>query len=99
MLHDIYIGMFKHLKIWIECFVQRHGKSAVFDEIWAGIRSYPIVYHCCKAYGQILPWRGQEMRNFGGIIYSALAVGLDDPLPIHEGVIQRASTRVWLPVY
>jgi len=50
ILHNIYIGMFHHLMTWIEGFLQRHGKAAVFDEIWAAIPPYPNVYHCGKAY-------------------------------------------------
>jgi hypothetical protein len=42
ILHNIYIGIFDHLMTWIDGFLQRHGKAAVFDEIWAGIPPYPI---------------------------------------------------------
>jgi len=37
------------------------------------------------------------MRNFGQIIYPALAAALHDPLPRHRPVLQRALTSVrWL---
>ena len=41
ILRNIYIGMFKHLMTWIKGFLQHHGNATVFDEIWAGIPSYP----------------------------------------------------------
>jgi len=80
-------------------FLQRHGKAAVFDEIWAGIPLYPDVYHCGKAYWQISQWSGKEMQNFGQIIYPALAGALHDPLPRHRAVFQRALTCIWSLVY
>jgi len=103
ILHNIYIGMFDHLMTWIEGFLQRHGKAAVSDEIWAGIPPYPNIYHCGKAYRQISQWSRKEMRNFGRIIYPALAAALHDPLPRHRAVFRRALTCVrslvyWSPV-
>jgi hypothetical protein len=91
--------MFDNLMTWIEGFLQRHGKAAVFDEIWAGIPPYPNFYHCGKAYRQISQWSGKEMRNFGRIIYPALAAALHDPLPRHQAVFQRALTCVQSLVY
>jgi hypothetical protein len=46
---------------WIQGFLQRHGKAAVFDDIWAGIPPYPNLYYCGKAYRQISQWSGKEM--------------------------------------
>jgi len=99
ILHNKYIGMFDHLMTWIEGFLQCHCKAAVFDQFWAGIPPYPNFYHCGKAYRQILQWSGKEMRNFGGIIYPALAAALHDPLPQHRVVFRRALTCVWSLVY
>jgi len=48
VLHNIYSWMFDPLITWIEGFFQRHGKAAVFDNIWSGIPPYPNVYHCGK---------------------------------------------------
>ena len=45
ILHIIYITTFNHLMTWIEGYLQRHGKAAVFDEIWAGIPPYTNFYH------------------------------------------------------
>jgi hypothetical protein len=64
ILHNTYIGMFDHLMTWIEGFLQRPGKAAVFDEIWASIPPYYYFYHCGKAYRQISQWSGKERRNF-----------------------------------
>ena len=84
---------------WIECFLQRHGNAAVFDDIWAGIPPYSDFYHCAKAYQQISQWGGKEMRNFGRISYPALTAALHNPLPQHRAVFQRALTCVQSLVY
>jgi len=91
--------MFHHWMTWMKGFLQRHGKAAVFDEIWAGIPLYPNVYHCGKAYWQISQWSGKEMQNFGHIIYPVLAGALHDPLPRHRAVFQRALTCIRSLVY
>jgi len=79
---------------WIEGLLQCHGKAAVFDEIWAGIPPYPNFYHCGKTYQQISQWSSKEMRNFGRIVYPALAAALHDALPRHRAIFHRALTCV-----
>jgi len=51
ILNIIFIGLFDLLLTWMQGFLQRHGKAAVFGEIWAAIPPYPSLYH----YGKSLP--------------------------------------------
>jgi len=83
MLHNMHIRMFDHFMSWREGFLQHHGKAAVCDEIWAGILLDDTFYYCGKPYRQIWQWSWKQMSNFGGIIYTALAAALDDPL-LHQ---------------
>ena len=41
VLHNIYIGLFKHMMQWIEDFLKKHDRQAVFDEVWKSLPPYP----------------------------------------------------------
>jgi len=84
--------MLDHPMTWINGFLQPLGDAVVFDEISAGIPLYPYFYHCGKAYQQMSQWSGKEIRNFGRIIYLALALEMHDTLPRHQEVFLRALT-------
>lgn len=84
---------------WIDGFLQHHRNAAVSDEIWAGIPAYPNICHCGKVNRQIAQCSGKVMRNFGRLIYPAVAAVLHDPLPRHQAVFQRTLTCVRSAVY
>jgi len=72
----------------IEGFLRCHWNVTVFDDIWAGIPTYPNVYHCGKACWHISQSSGKERQNFGRIIYMGFAAALHDTLPRHCEVSQ-----------
>jgi len=41
ILHNILLGILKHLMSWIEQFLKKHRYLEVFDKIWEQIPPYP----------------------------------------------------------
>ena len=40
VLHIIYLGLFKHMMQWIEDFLKKHDRQAVFNEVWKSLPPY-----------------------------------------------------------
>jgi len=41
MLHTIYLGLFKHMMVWIEGFLKKHRQLQAFDNVWKALPPYP----------------------------------------------------------
>ena len=41
ILHNIYLGLFKHLMQWIEDVLKKHGRQELFDNVWKSLLPYP----------------------------------------------------------
>jgi hypothetical protein len=68
ILHTIYLGLLKHLMIWIQGFLDDMGRLRVFDELWMHIPPYPGYTQPNKAYRTVSMWSGKELRNLGRVI-------------------------------
>jgi len=79
ILHTIYLALFKHIRDWIEAFLQKHGRLQAFDEVWKALPPYRGFLVPKKAYREVTQWQGKEMRNLGRCILGVLAVALRQP--------------------
>ena len=79
ILHNIYLGLFKHVMKWIEGFLKRHKRQQAFDHIWKALPPYPGFNVPQKAYREVRQWPRKEMRNLGRYISRVFASALRDP--------------------
>ena len=90
ILHNIYLGLFKHLMQWIEDFLKKHGRQELFDEIWKSLPPYPGFFVPKKAYREVTQWQGKEMRNLGRCILGVFASSLRRPTPTQRSPFRDA---------
>jgi hypothetical protein len=90
ILHNVYLGLFKHLMQWLEDFLKKHGRQAIFDDIWKSLPPYPGFYVPKKAYSEVIQWQGKEMRNLGRGILGVLASALRHPTPAQQDPFRNA---------
>ena len=79
LLHNIYLGLFKHMMEWVEGFLKKHKRQQGFDDAWKEIPPYPGFSVLKKAYREVTQWQGKEMRNRGRCISAGLASALRNP--------------------
>jgi len=79
MLPTVYLGLFKHMKDWIQGFLKKHGRREAFDEVSKALLPYPGFLVLKKAYCEVTQWQGKEMRNLGWCVLGVLAVALRQP--------------------
>jgi hypothetical protein len=79
LLHNIYLGIFKHVMTWVQEFLQKHNRLKHFDDAWKSMPPYPGFKPLNKAYREVTQWQGKEMRNLGRILVPALASALRNP--------------------
>jgi len=76
LLHNIYLGLFKHMTEWVEGFLEKHKLQQAFDDAWKEITSYSGFSVPKKANREITQWQGKEMGNLGRCIAAVLASAL-----------------------
>ena len=79
LLHNIYLGLFKHMMQWVEGFLKKHKRQQAFDDAWKEIPPYPGFSVPKKAYREVTQWQGKEMRNLSRCISAVLASALRNP--------------------
>jgi len=79
ILHNICLGLFKHMMEWVEGFLKKHKRQRAFDDAWKEIPPYPGFSVPKKAYREIRQWQGKEMPNLGRCISAVLASALRNP--------------------
>jgi hypothetical protein len=94
LLHNVYLGLFKHLMEWVEGFLKTHGREQAFNDVWKSLPPYPGFFVPKKAYYEITQWQGKEMRNLGRCISGVLASALRNPNPAKQQMFKRALTCV-----
>ena len=90
LLHNIYLGLFKHMMKWVEGFLKKHKRQQVFDEVWKALPPYPGFGVPKKAYREVTQWQGKEMRNLGRCISAVLASALRNPDGSQQSSFKRA---------
>ncbi|KAF8430740.1 hypothetical protein BGX38DRAFT_1083510, partial [Terfezia claveryi] len=76
ILHNIHLGVLKNLMEWIQGFLEKHKRLAVFDEIWSRLPPYPGFTPPRKQYRQITMWSGTEMRGVGRVILGCFTAAM-----------------------
>jgi len=79
LLHNIYLGLFKHMMEWVEGFLKKHKWQQAFDDAWKEIPPSPEFSVPKKAYREVTQWQGKEMRNLSRCISAVLASALRNP--------------------
>jgi len=74
LLHNIYLGLFKHIREWVEGFLKKHKQQQAFDDAWKEISPYPGFRVPKKPYREITQWQGKEIRNLGLLYFSRIGV-------------------------
>ncbi|RPB06759.1 hypothetical protein P167DRAFT_477501, partial [Morchella conica CCBAS932] len=90
ILHNIYLGMLKHMMEWVQAFLKKHNRLEEFDKAWASIAPYPGLAVPNKAYRATTQWQGKEMRNLGRVVLGALGAALRNPGVAVRGDFARA---------
>ena len=84
LLHSIYLGMLKHLMDWTADFLQKYGRSQIFDKIWLSVERYLGLLHFSKTFQEVGQWQGRELRAFGRLLLPCFVAALDNPNPTEE---------------
>ena len=79
LLHNIYLGLFKHMMEWVEEFLKKHKRQQAFDDAWKEILPYPGHRVPKKAHREVTQWQGKEMHNLGRCISAVLVSALRNP--------------------
>ena len=61
---------------WVQGFLGKHKRLAVFDEMWANLPPYPGFTPPKKHYRKITMWSGTEMRGVGRVILACFTVAM-----------------------
>jgi hypothetical protein len=61
---------------WVQGFLGKHKRLAVFDEIWSSLPPYPGFTPPKKQYRQITIWSGTEMHGVGRVILACLTAAM-----------------------
>jgi hypothetical protein len=54
LLHNIYLGLLKHLMEWIHGFLDIHNRLDYFDRVWKSIPPYPGITISMKLYREVI---------------------------------------------
>jgi len=74
LLHNIYLGLFKHMREWVEGFLKKHKQQQAFDDAWKESSPYSGFRVPKKPYCEITQWQGKEMGNLGLLYFSRIGV-------------------------
>ena len=83
-LHNIYLGLLKHMVECVKAFLKKPKRQQAFDDAWKESASYPGFSVPKKAYREITQWQGKERRNPGRCISAVLASALRNPYSSHD---------------
>jgi hypothetical protein len=67
ILHNIYLGMLKHMMEWVQGFLKNHYRLEEFDKGWASIEPYPGLAVPNKAYRATTNGKGRRCEIWGGL--------------------------------
>ena len=76
ILHNVLLGVLKHLMDWIQGFLEYNEQINAFDYVWHYLTPYPGFSVPTKAYRVVSQWSGKEMRNFAKVILGTFTAAL-----------------------
>jgi len=94
LLHNISLGLFKHMMEWVEGVLKKHKQQQAFDEAWKEIPPYHGFRVPKKAYHEITQWQGQEKRNLSRCIPAILASAFQQYWRPHSEIQTVLSIRI-----
>jgi len=65
LMHNIYLGLFKHMIEWVEAFLKRAKQQQALDNAGKEIPPYLGSRIQTKAYWEMRQWHLQESRKLG----------------------------------
>ena len=84
ILHNILLGIMKHLMEWIKGFLKKYNRLGVFNKVWENIPPCSRYYPPHKQYRQITVWSGTEIRGFTRVILACFTVTLGQTAGTHK---------------
>jgi len=79
LLHNIYLGLFKHMIEWVEGFLQMEKQGQACNNAWKESTPYPRLRVRKKAYREVTYWQGNEMPHFGRCVRAVLGSAFRNP--------------------
>ena len=76
ILHNILLGVMKHVMEWTEGILQKHKRLGVFDKIWQNIPPYPGYRPPQRLYRQVTMRSGMEMRAVNRVLLACFTAAL-----------------------
>ena len=76
ILHNILLGILKHLMTWVEQFLSKYQRLDEFDKIWAGIPPFPGYRPPQKRYRQITMCSRAELRSVNRVWLACFTAAL-----------------------
>jgi len=76
ILHNILLGVWKHMIDWIQDFLEHYERINAFDYVWCRLPPYPGFSIPTKLYRVVSQWSGKEIRNFAKVILGTFAAAL-----------------------
>ena len=76
LLHNMYLGLFKHMMECVKEFLKKHKRQQVFDDVCKDIPPQPGFSVPKQAYREITQGQGNEMPNLSRCISAVLAFAL-----------------------
>ena len=90
ILHNIYLGLFKHLMQRIEDFLKNNGRQGLFDNVWKSLSPYPGFFVPKNASREVTQCQGKEMRNLGRCMLGVFTSFLRSPTPAQQSPFANA---------
>ncbi|KAF8417170.1 hypothetical protein BGX38DRAFT_1109456, partial [Terfezia claveryi] len=95
ILHNIHLGILKNLMEWIQGFLGKHKRLAVFDDIWSTLPVYLGFTPPRKQYCQITMWSSTEMRGVGRVILGCFTAAMGHEKDTsHLGPAAQADVKI-----
>jgi hypothetical protein len=62
-LHTIYLGMLKHVMVWVISFHKQHSRNNKFNKLAVIMSRYPRFAQLRSPYSRVMKWSGKEMDS------------------------------------
>ena len=79
LLHNIYLGLFKHMMESVEGFLKKPKRQQAFGDAWKEPPPFPEFSVPKRGYREVTQWQGKEIRNLGPCISEVLGFALRNP--------------------
>ena len=90
LLHNNYLGLFKHMMEGVEGFLKKHKRRQAFNNVGKEIPPYPGLSLPKKAYHEVTQGQGKKIGNDGRCISAVLVSAFGNPDRSHYHDFKRA---------